>query len=128
WCDLTQTAPSMTANADADPLVSAGELDDYAEAYVGDGDRRDPLVSPRFADLAGLPPLLVQVGEPEVLLDDARAVATAAEEAGTEVTLDVWPDVFHVWQASAGMTPEGDRAVDQIGAFLATQLDPPTAG
>jgi acetyl esterase/lipase len=119
WADLTLSGASMSDNATTDPMVTEADLDDYAAWYAGDADRAGPLLSPAFADLAGLPPLLIQVGEPETLLDDAKATAATAEAAGVDVTLDVWPEVFHVWQASAGMTPEGDRAVAEIGAFLA---------
>jgi acetyl esterase/lipase len=118
WADLTQSSDSMAANASRDPAVDPVGLDEMAEWYAG-SDRRAPMVSPRFADLAGLPPLLIQVGESEILLDDATGTAAAAEAAGVDVTLEVWPDVFHVWHASAGMTPEGDEAVATVGRFLA---------
>lgn len=122
WLDLTQSSPSTTANADRDPIVDKPSLDQYAGWYAPGADLREPLLSPRFADLSGLPPMLIQVGEPEILVDDATATAAAAEAAGVEVNLEVWPEVFHVWQASAGMTPEGDRAVEAIGAYLAERL------
>lgn len=119
WADLTQSSRSMVANASRDPVVDAVGLDEMAAWYAVGSDRRAPLVSPRFADLAGLPPLLIQVGEAEILLDDATGTAAAAEAAGVDVTLEVRPDVFHVWHASAGMTPEGDEAVATVGRFLA---------
>ena len=122
WTDLTQSGPSMTANATKDPMVGKDDLDEYAAWYAGDADPAGPLLSPVFADLGGLPPMIIQVGEPETLLDDATRTAATAEAAGVDVTLDVWPEVFHVWQASAGMTPEGDRAAEALGSFLAGQL------
>jgi monoterpene epsilon-lactone hydrolase len=124
WTDLTQSGASLVTNADRDQLLSAATLQELADWYLNGVDPRDPLVSPRFADLAGLPPLLIQVGEPEALLDDATGTAAAAEAAGVAVTLDVWPEMFHVWQASAGLTPEGDRAMEAIGAFLARHVIP----
>lgn len=122
WVDLTQSSESVRANASSDPVVDRAGLDESASWYAAGADLRSPLLSPRFADLTGLPPLLVQVGESEILLDDATGTAAAAEEAGVDVTLEVWPEVFHVWQASAGMTPEGDEAVAGIGRYLAERL------
>lgn len=122
WVDLTQSGPSMTANAESDPLVDKEGLDEMASWYLAGAAADDPLASPLFGELRGLPPLLIQVGEPETLLDDAVRFAERAEQAGVDVALEVWPEVFHVWQASAGMTPEGDRAVARIGDFLATRI------
>jgi acetyl esterase/lipase len=124
WADLTQSSDSVAANASRDPVVDAAGLDESAAWYAAGADLRSPLLSPRFADLTGLPSLLIQVGEPEILLDDATGTAAAAEEAGVDVTLEVWPEVFHVWHASAGMTPEGDEAVEAVGRFLADRVPP----
>ena len=119
WTDLTVSSDSVTSNAATDPVVGADDLREMAAWYAGEADLRSPLVSPRFAELDDLPPMLIQVGEPEILLDDATGVAAAAEAAGVDVTIEVWPEVFHVWHASAGMTPEGDEAVAAVGRFLA---------
>jgi acetyl esterase/lipase len=123
WTDLTQTSPSTTQNAGRDPIVDKAGLDQYAAWYASGADLRAPGLSPRFADLDGLPPLLIQVAEPEILLDDATGTAAAAEAAGVDVTLEVWPELFHVWHASAGLTPEGDEAVGVVGRYLAERLD-----
>ena len=94
-----------------------------AEAYVGDGDPKAPLASPLFADLAGLPPLLLQVGTAEVLLDDSTRLAERAESAGVDVTLNVWQDMFHVWHAFAEMLPEGEQATQELADFVNAHLD-----
>ena len=75
------------------------------------------------ADLAGLPPLLVQVGGQEILLDDARTLAARAEAAGVEVALEIWDDMFHVWHAFALLLPEGQQAIDRVGAWVRDRLD-----
>ena len=79
---------------------------------------RTPLASPLYADLRGLPPLLMQVGDSEVLLDDSTRVAEKVRAVGGEVTLEVWPEMIHVWQSFAGILPEGQQAIERIGQFL----------
>ena len=93
-------------------LVRMGKL------YLGDADPRSPLAAPLYADLSGLPPLLIQVGTAETLLDDSTRLAERARKAGVTVTLDVWDDMIHVFQAFAPILPEGQQAVDQIGEYL----------
>ena len=93
-----------------------------ADAYLAGRDAKTPLASPLYADLAGLPPLLLQVGSAEVLLDDSVRVAERARKAGVEVDLRVWPDMFHVWHAFAQILPEGQQAVDEMAAFLEKRL------
>jgi len=122
WLDLTQSGESMDRLADADPMVSRTLLDVCTEAYVGDGDRKAPLASPLFADLSGLPPLLVHVGTAETLLDDSRRFQAAAEKAGVDSTLEEWDEMIHVWHTFAGMLPEAQQAIDRIGAFVKEQL------
>jgi acetyl esterase/lipase len=86
--------------------------------YLGETDPRDPLASPVFADLSGLPPLLIQVGSAEILLDDAVRLAEAAGAAGTAVRLDIWPNMPHVFPAFAFMLEAGRLAVADAGAFM----------
>ena len=119
WVDLTQSGATIESNADVDPMVHAEDLDRWAGAYRGARDAGDPAVSPLFADLAGLPPLLVDVGTAEVLLDDARRLAERARAAGVEVTLTVAEDMLHVWHFFAGAVPEADEAIARVGAFIA---------
>lgn len=123
WTDLTQSASTWTTRADADPVVTKAGLDMMAAAYLDGGSATDPLASPAFADLTGLPPLLVQVGEAEVLLDDSVGLRNAALAAGVDVTLDVWADMIHVFQAfPPGMLPESDAGLARIAAFLDRHL------
>ena len=109
WLDLTQSAATMETHAAIDPMVSATLLDQCSKAYLKGQDAKDPLASPLFADLTGLPPLLIHVGTAEVLLDDARRFDAAARKAGVDSTLEEWPDMIHVWHTFAGMLPEGSR-------------------
>lgn len=122
WADLTTTGPSMTTKADVDPSVTADGLRRRARDYVPDGDLMDGQVSPVFADLTGLPPLLIQVGGNEVLLDDATRLAARAAADGVLVTLEVTPDVPHVFQGFAGMLDEADHALDTAGRFVREHL------
>ena len=103
-------------------MVSAATLALMADAYLGEVDRRSPTASPLFADLAGLPPLLVQVGSAELLLDDTTRFAERAQAAGVDVTLEIWDDVFHVWQAFADLLPEARDAIAQIGTYVDQRL------
>lgn len=117
WTDLTQSAESHQTRADADIRVSKAMLDNMAASYLGDADPRHPLASPLFADLHGLPPLLLQVGDAEVLLDDTRVFADRARAAGVEVHDEVWPHMFHVWHHQWAQVPEARQAIERIGAF-----------
>src|SRR5690606_25356705 len=85
--------------------------------YAGD-DIRNPLASPLYGDLTGLPPVLVQVGTAETLLDDSTRLADRARAAGVDLTLEPWEDMFHVWHFFAGMLPEGQQAIDRIGDYI----------
>jgi acetyl esterase/lipase len=108
----------MRTKVDKDPMVEPGGLLGMAKIYLGDADPRQPTASPLHADLSGLPPLLIQVGDLETLLDDATRVAASAKAKGVEVTLEVWPDMVHVWHLFAPMVPEGREAIARIGEFL----------
>lgn len=119
WLDLTLTSPSITAKAEEDPMVELERmLVPAAAAYLAGADARTPTASPLFADLAGLPPLLVQVGTAEILLDDSLGFAERARAAGVELELEVAEDHPHVWQAFADVLPEGAEAIERIGAFF----------
>jgi monoterpene epsilon-lactone hydrolase len=127
WTDMTISGESLVSKAEADPMITAEGITRVRDAYVGVSDPRAPLASPIYADLSGLPPLLIQVGENEVLLDDSTRLAERAEAAGVDVTLEVWPDMIHVWHFFAGMLPEGQQAIDRIGAWAREQLGAPVA-
>jgi len=89
-----------------------------ATHYLADTDPTDPGVSPRFGTFEDLPPLLIQVGDAEGLLDDSRHVAELARQAGVDVTLDMWPDMIHVWHAFAPRFPQAMAALSRIGSWL----------
>ncbi len=118
WTDLAHTGESFATKAEADPLIDKEMLEGMASAYLGDRPRTTPLASPYYADLRGLPPLLVQVGTAEVLLDDSIRLADRAREAGVDVTLTVWDDMPHVWQAFASFLPEAREALEECGEFV----------
>jgi len=125
--DLTVTGDSYTTKADADPNITAAAIRTRANDYLnGTGtDPADPLVSPIFADLTGLPPLLVQAGSHEVLLDDATQLATRAAANDVAVTLDITPGVGHVFQAFSAVLDEGDEALTRAGTFLQAHVQAP---
>ena len=123
WVDLTQSADSYSRLGHLDPMCSASGLNEMAAAYLVGADPQQDLVSPRFADLAGLPPLRIDVGTEEVLLDDAIGLAEQANASGVDTTLVVWPQMIHVFQAFPGeLVPESDQSINAIGAFLASHL------
>ena len=97
-------------------------IDGMAAAYLAGKDARMPLISPLFADLRGLPPLLIHVGDDEVLLDDAVQLAERARKAGVDATLDVWDKMIHAWHWFFPMLDEGQAAVDRIGAFVRARV------
>jgi monoterpene epsilon-lactone hydrolase len=119
--DFEATGESFTTRKDKDPILSGGPegIRITAQVYLqGRADAKDPLASPLYGDLTGFPPLLVQVGDHEVLLDDSTRLAEKAKQAGVDVTLEVWPEMPHVWHAFAPFLPEATRAIEQIGAFV----------
>ena len=121
WVDLEVSfGASLTANADRD-MATADPLRIGARAYA-DADPRNPLASPLHADLAGLPPLLVQVGTAEILRDEGVEIAERARRAGCDVTLEPWEDMVHVWHWFGAAFPEARAAIDSIGAYLRRHL------
>jgi monoterpene epsilon-lactone hydrolase len=124
WTDLAGTGESMTTRRDQNPMIDPASIDETVARYLPEGDRRQPLVSPLYADLEGLPPLLIHVGGAEVLYDDAVRMAEAAQKARVEVEFADWADAFHVWHMLAGLLPEADDAVAAAGAWIAKRLGP----
>ena len=116
WADLTCSGGSVRSRAEADPMIQPGSLDAMAAHYVGNADARSPTISPLFGDLAGVPPLLIQVGGDEVLLDDAVRLHENAKAMGTESALHVFDGAFHVFQAMP-MLPEAQDALDEMASF-----------
>jgi phosphinothricin tripeptide acetyl hydrolase len=121
WADLTQSGATIETKAAEDPMVRAADLERWAASYLGDHDADDPLASPLFGDLEGLPALLVHVGSREVLLDDAQRLVERARQAGVDATLQVGEGLIHVWHQFAGMVPEGTESVREVGAWIAAR-------
>jgi epsilon-lactone hydrolase len=122
WADLTLSGDSISAKAAVDPALTPEGLRRRAIDYTADRDPTADLVSPIFADLTGLPPLLIQAGSHEILLDDATRLASRAAAADVAVTLEVTPRVPHVFQGFAAMLDEGDAALTSAGQFLRAHL------
>jgi epsilon-lactone hydrolase len=120
WADLTQSGASMQTKAEVDPTIMAAALQVRADDYLAGADPRGPLVSPIFADLSGMPAMLIQVGSHEVLLDDAVRLAAKAATDDVNVILDVIAGAPHVSQSFAGILEEAASALDRVAAFLAT--------
>ncbi|HUN56840.1 MAG TPA: alpha/beta hydrolase [Candidatus Binataceae bacterium] len=123
WVDLEGIGESMTTKASVDPVVQKEGLIGMAAAYLGGKDPRTPLAAPLYADLKGLPPLLIQVGEAETLLDDSNRLADRAKAAGVKVTLEPWQEMIHVWQMFAPFLPEGQEAIEGIGKYLRATIN-----
>ena len=122
WVDLSQTAGSYSSVVD-DPMVSKEGLDRMADAYLAGTDPAEPLASPIHADLTGLPPLRIEVGELEILLDDSIGLHDRARAVGVEAELIRWPDLVHVFQAfPAELVPEAAQSIDGIARFLDDHL------
>lgn len=123
WTDLTMSGSTLITKDNVDPIIHKGYLGELADAYVPPGmDRKDPRVSPLYADLKGLPPMLVQVGSAETLLEDATRFAAAAGAADVSVTLEIWPHMIHAWPMwNAGLKP-GRSALTHAGAFMHAHL------
>ena len=115
--DLTSSGASMTERVDQDPISTPALLSQFAADYLAGADPKTPLASPLFASLAGLPPLLIQVGTADLLLSDSERLAAAAAEAGVDVALEVGEGLPHVYQLLLG-TPEAAEATERIGKFL----------
>ncbi len=116
WTDLTGSGESIHSKASQDPMVTSDGLRSMADAYAPN-QTGNPLVSPCFADLSGLPPLLIQVGNAEILLDDSTRLAASARAVNVEVDMEVWDDMIHVFQAFP-MLEESERAILNIGSWV----------
>lgn len=122
WVDLEGTGESMRTRAGIDLMINAHGSAQAAAAFLGGTDARDPLVAPLHADLTGLPPTYLQVGDHESLLDDSVRLHARLEAAGVETRLDVFPEMQHVFQMYAGNVPESDDAVARLGHWLSRRL------
>lgn len=117
WVDLTFKGQSHQTQANTEVLLRADELQAWAQFYTASHSPTNPLISPIYADLRGLPPLLIQVGSNEILLDDARKLAEKAQAEGVNVSLNIWPGMWHVWHSVGDFMPESRQAFDEIARF-----------
>jgi acetyl esterase/lipase len=122
WADLTCSADSYKTKSGADPIITHEDILWMASLYLGDQDPKTPLISPVFADHKGLPPLLIQVGSEEMLLDDSVELDRRAREAGVDSTLEVWDDMIHVWHLFFQMLKEGRDAISRIGEYFKSRI------
>jgi len=123
WTDLTLSGATLATRDAVDPLIHQPYLKELADAYLpADMDRRDPRVSPLFADLRGLPPTLIQVGSAETLLADATRFAEAAGAAEVPVTLQIWPEMIHAWHVWNAKLAAGRKALAAAGDFIRHHL------
>jgi acetyl esterase/lipase len=124
--DLAKEGESMRTKIDVDPMVHPKSSTAYAQKYIAAGDVRSPLASPLYADLAGLPPLLILVGTWEVLLDDSTRFAAKAKAAGVPVDLEVWEEMIHIWPFFAAVLPEARQAIERMAGFIKSHASVPT--
>jgi acetyl esterase/lipase len=123
WTDMEITGETVTTNEEKDHFVKRAVIEHMSATFLGEnGDRKDPLASPLYADLAGLPPFFVQVGGDETLLDDARRFVAKVEAAGGEARLDIFPEMQHVFHFLAGTAPEADKAIADQAAWIKPKL------
>ncbi|MEJ2602847.1 MAG: alpha/beta hydrolase [Gammaproteobacteria bacterium] len=122
WTDLAATGDSLDSRRRQDPWIRPDELEPMARRYYQDRDPRNPLVSPLYASLHGLPPLMLQVGDFEALLSDTTRLAEKARDAGVDVTLRVWPGMWHVWHFFVGRVPESRQAILEMAAFIEARM------
>ncbi|MDX8517479.1 alpha/beta hydrolase [Mesorhizobium dulcispinae] len=125
WTDLSMSGPTLSSKDATDPIIHRTYLEELASAYVPRSvDRRDPLISPLFADLSGFPPMLIQVGSAETLLSDATRLAEAAGAADVKLRLEIWPHMIHAWPVWNAQLSAGRRALRSAGDFVRDQLLP----
>lgn len=125
WTDLSGSGETLRTRRDLDPMIDPDDIVTTARRYLPEGDLTEARVSPLFADLSGLPPLLVHVGGAEVLYDDAARLVTAAGTVGVETTFREWEGAFHVFQMFAGLLPEADEAVAEAGSWIRSRVGTP---
>jgi len=114
--DLTLASESLKTVYD--PIISSKTMPEFRDLYLGKADPRNPLASPVFGDYHGIPPLLIQVGEHEMLRDDSIRVTKKARADGIQVKLEVWPGMFHVFQSHEPLLPEARESIEHIASFM----------
>jgi acetyl esterase/lipase len=122
WTDLAGSGASIIANRDRDPMFVSHRLREGGEIYLNGANPENPLASPLYGDFTGLPPMLIQVGDGEILLDDSTRLAARARSAGVNIELQIWEAMPHVWQISQAFLPEARDALNQAAAFAKQQI------
>jgi acetyl esterase/lipase len=125
WADLTFKGQSHLTQIKSEVLLTADKLLNWQRFYTATQDPSNPLISPIYASFHDFPPMLIQVGSNEVLLDDSRLLAEKARQDGANVTLKIWPEMWHVWHAVGELMPESRQAFDEIGEFLKLHASKP---
>jgi acetyl esterase/lipase len=128
WTDMEGFVDAPHPNIGRCAMFLPANIDQFAAAYLGEASRRDPRASPLLSDLYGLPPMLLQVGEPELLVEDSRRVHEKICASGGKSDLEIWPDVFHGWQMLDGLVPEARSALVRSSAFIVRHLEDSRAG
>ena len=118
WTDMECGGASIESRASVDPMVQKEILMEMGGAYLSSADPKSPLASPLNADFNGLPPMLIQVGDAEVLLDDSTRLEAKMKAAGVDVTVEVWDEMIHVWHLFAPILDKGQEAIDRLGAYV----------
>jgi epsilon-lactone hydrolase len=124
WTDLTVSSPSYERLRSRDPIITREGLREAGLWYAGRRDPADPMLSPLFADLTGLPPLLIHAGGDEVMVDDSRLLGERAQVAGVDVTMKIWPGLWHVFHSATPDVPEAVQAIAEIGEFVRGRFAP----
>jgi acetyl esterase/lipase len=127
WTDMTGNSETLTANSERDSMFVGEDIERYANVYLGDQSRHNPLASPVLAELSGLPPVLIQVGRDEVLLDDARSLHSRLQAAGGSSTLHIYENVPHGWHYGAPFVPETGQALREVAEFVAEYCPSPAS-
>jgi acetyl esterase/lipase len=122
WTDLAITGESIETKAEEEIMLTRRELQESAEVYLNGADSKNPLASPLYADLKGLPPILLQTGASEIILDDTVRFAEKAVKAGVDVTADIWSKMWHVFQIYGNLMPESKKAIKKIGSYIQEKL------
>lgn len=123
WTDLTLSGDSVRSKADVDPLIEPRLLEIFAKKYYQEHDPKNPYISPLFGNFEGFPPIYIQVGGNEVLLDDSTRLAQKMKKAGVKVEFELWDHMMHVWHYLAGIVPEANMAIDKIGEYIQRTYD-----
>jgi epsilon-lactone hydrolase len=123
WLDLAAEGETLVTRATKDPWFDPDNMPEMVRRYCGDRDPKDPLISPLYGDLQGLPPVLIQVGDHEILLSDSTRMTDRLSSAGVPVTLQIWPEMWHVFQYFVGQMPESLRAIKDVAGFLKKHIN-----